>query len=285
MSEERYVIKKVLNNNVVFAKNNVGQDVVLTGLGLGFQRKKQDLVDNSRIEHIFTLEAPKTSGKLAALLEQIPIEYFYISDKIKKLAERRLKKSLSQNIYVTLCDHIFYSVHRLSQGLVFENQMMWEISRFYQEEYKVACDAIKIINNELKINLPESEASFIALHIINAEIHGDQIQAVVEMTKLIKGILNIVQYEFHMEFDENSISFTRFVLHLKFFSQRLITHEKSMGEAGFLFDQIKENMPDAFRCTKKIDEYIKSIYSYSISKNESVYLTLHIQRLLTNNKK
>lgn len=88
-SQEKYYVgrkicyKKVLNNNVVFAKNNVGQDVVLTGLGLGFQRKKQDLVDNSRIEHIFTLEAPKTSGKLAALLEQIPIEYFYISDKIK----------------------------------------------------------------------------------------------------------------------------------------------------------------------------------------------------------
>lgn len=112
--------------------------------------------------------------------------------------------------------------------------MVWEIRRFYTEEYQVAKKSISIINHVLDINLSEDEASFIALHIINAEINGKEIQSVVEMTKLIKDICNIVQYEFNIEFDEESLTYTRFILHLKFFSQRLLLHEHTMEEAAFL---------------------------------------------------
>ena len=38
--KEKHYIKKVLNNNVVFSKNKDGKDIILTGLGLGFQKMK-----------------------------------------------------------------------------------------------------------------------------------------------------------------------------------------------------------------------------------------------------
>lgn len=283
--KNQFIIKKVLNNNVIFSKNKEGQDVILTGLGIGFQKKKKDFVNPEQIERIFTLEKNTNSSKLSALLEQIPIEYFYLADKIKKLAEKNLQKDLSQNIYLTLCDHIFYAVQRLKKGLVFQNQLMWEIRRFYQAEYQIALESLKLINADLSIHLPEDEASFIALHIINAEINGEQIQSVVEMTKLIKAICNIVQYELHIELNEDSLTYTRFILHLKFFSQRLMLHEQPMDEADFLYDQVCQNMEKAFLCTKKISDYIKKSYHYSITKSEYVYLTIHIQRLLTESKK
>lgn len=282
--EKQFIIKKVLNNNVVFSKNDLGKDVILTGLGLGYQKKKKDLVDSDKVERIFTLDDTKTSNKLSNFLEHIPIEYFYLSDKIKKMAEVKLGKPLGQNIYVTLCDHIYYAVERIQQGLVFQNQLMWEIKRFYQEEYRIALDAIKIINEDLNVNLPEDEASFIALHIINAEINGEQIQSTIEMTKLIKSICNIVQYEFNMEFDEDTLTYTRFILHLKFFSQRLMLREQPINEADFLYEQVQCNMKDAFVCAGKIAIYIKKSYQYEITKSELVYLTVHIQRLLKEGK-
>ena len=75
---------------------------------------------------------------------------------------------------------------------------------FYPEEYQVAKKSIAIVNDALNISLSEDEASFIALHIINAEINGKELQSVIEMTKLIKDICNIVQYEFNIAFDEES---------------------------------------------------------------------------------
>ena len=78
--------------------------------------------------------------------------------------------------------------------MIFQNQLVWEIRRFYPEEYQVAKKSIAIVNDALNISLSEDEASFIALHIINAEINGKELQSVIEMTKLIKDICNIVQY-------------------------------------------------------------------------------------------
>ena len=157
--------------------------------------------------------------------------------------------------------------------MIFQNQLVWEIRRFYTEEYQVAKKSISIINHALDINLSEDEASFIALHIINAEINGKEIQSVVEMTKLIKDICNIVQYEFNIEFDEESLTYTRFILHLKFFSQRLLLHEHTMEEAAFLFDQVEQNMSDAFLCAKK-DFYLhqKNVMNMKSQKVRSYIL-------------
>ena len=169
--------------------------------------------------------------------------------------------------------------------MIFQNQLVWEIRRFYPEEYQVAKKSIAIVNDALNISLSEDEASFIALHIINAEINGKELQSVIEMTKLIKDICNIVQYEFNIAFDEESLTYTRFILHLKFFSQRLLLHENVMEEANFLYDQVEQNMSEAFLCAKKISTYIKKSYEYEISKSEIVYLTIHIQCLLTQGQK
>lgn len=285
MKQECFHVNKVLNNNVIFSKNQEGQDIILTGLGLGFQKRKGDPVETGKIERIFTLDEEATGSRLSELLKQIPIDYFYLADQIKQHAEKRLGKELNQNIYVTLCDHMYYAVERFRQGLLFQNQLMWEIRRFYPEEYKTALEAIEMMNSTLDLKLPEDEASFIALHIINAELNSTEIQSVIDMTKLIKGICNIVQYEFKMDFDESSFSYTRFILHLKFFSQRLMMKEAPVEEASFLYGQVRENMPESFGCSRKIASYIQKSYNYTITKSEQVYLTIHIQRLLSEGRK
>lgn len=50
-------------------------------------------------------------------------------------------------------------------------------------------------------------------------------------------------------------------------------------------NQVEQNMSEAFLCAKKISTYIKKSYEYEISKSEIVYLTIHIQRLLTQGQK
>lgn len=285
MEQECFHVKKVLNNNVIFSKNQEGQDIILTGLGLGFQKKKGDPVETEKIERIFILEEEATGNRLSELLKQIPIDYFYLADQIKQHAEHKLSKELNQNIYVTLCDHMYYAVERFKQGLLFQNQLMWEIKRFYPQEYQIALEAIKLMNSTLKVELPEDEASFVALHIINAELNGHEIQSVIDMTRLIKGICSIVQYEFKIDFDENSLNYTRFILHLKFFSQRLMMNEPPAEEASFLYPQVQENMAEAFQCSRKIASYIQKSYDYTITKSEQVYLTIHIERLLSESRK
>ena len=46
---------------------------------------------------------------------------------------------------------------------------------------------------------------------------------------------------------------------------------------SFLYEQVKLNYPEAFSCSEKIKNYIES----SHSRDEQVYITIHIQRLET----
>ena len=107
-----------------------------------------------------------------------------------------------------------------------KNALLWEIKRFYNHEYLIGKEALSIIKNRLAIELPEDEAGFIALHIVNAELDMAQVSQVSEMAKIIQHILNIVKYHFSMELDEYSLNYERFVTHLKFFVQRLFSGTK-----------------------------------------------------------
>ncbi|MCB5608037.1 PRD domain-containing protein, partial [[Ruminococcus] gnavus] len=71
---------------------------------------------------------------------------------------------------------------------------------FYQEEYKIAAEALKIINQKLMVNLSEDEVGFIALHFVNAELNSEM-EEVTQITKIIQEILNIVRYHLKISFD------------------------------------------------------------------------------------
>ncbi|MGR5986130.1 PRD domain-containing protein [Bacillus cytotoxicus] len=101
----------------------------------------------------------------------------------------------------------------------------------------------------------------------------------VTMTKIVQDILNIVKYHYKMDLDENSFNYSRFVTHLRYFAQRLLQHESSSNEDDFLFEQVKQKYNEAYRCTEKIEEYLRSRHNTLLSKDEKMYVTLHIHRV------
>ena len=87
------------------------------------------------------------------------------------------------------------------RGSCFENALLWEIKRFYAQEYELGQYAVRLIGEKLKIFLPEDEAGFIALHFVNAE-YGTNIQDAVRFPNLVRDILDIVISELKISLDE-----------------------------------------------------------------------------------
>lgn len=48
MEKRYYVIKKVLNNNVVISENQNKQEIIIMGSGIGFGKHVHDLVDSKK---------------------------------------------------------------------------------------------------------------------------------------------------------------------------------------------------------------------------------------------
>ena len=260
------------------AYNEQGKEVVVTGKGVGFQKKAGDQIDSDEVEKIFRLDDDHTN-EFEALIKDIPYEYIRVAGKIISNAKKCLDKKLSKNIYIGLTDHMNYAITRAQQNIRVENALLWEIKRFYHQEYQIGLDALDIIKKELGVSLPEDEAGFFALHIVNAEIGADM-RNTAKAPDIIKDVLNIVSYTLGVEMDENSLSYERFVTHLKFFLERILsgkTYEEGYYE---LNDMVKDNFPESYRCALRIQTYIKARLHYEVCEEELTYLAVHIQNIV-----
>lgn len=102
------------------------------------------------------------------------------------------------------------------------------------------------------------------------------------MTQIVVGISDIVRLHFGYDLEEDSFSYNRFMTHLQYLAQRIVSGVSGGKNDAFLYEQVKINYPESFVCTKKIATYIETSYAFDLSLDEQVYLTIHIQRLKDN---
>ena len=73
---ENMLILKILNNNLILSKDDLGQEIIVKGCGIAFQKKRGQEVEPSKIEKIFIAETPQKSKQMQTYLTLIPEEYF-----------------------------------------------------------------------------------------------------------------------------------------------------------------------------------------------------------------
>lgn len=270
-------ILRVINNNVVSAFDDDKREVVVVGKGIGFQKKPNDLINQEQVEKIFRLN-DKSTNIFEELIKDMPYEYIRVAGMIVSYAKNCLEKQLNKNIYITLTDHLNYAITRAKNNIFIENALLWEIKRFYYQEYRIGQEAIQIVKKELGVELSEHEAGFLALHIVNAEMDADMKQTA-KFPNIIKDIINIVTYTMGIELNQSSVYYERFITHLKFFLERILRKQVYESDYYEFHNMVKQNFPESFRCALRIKTYIKASMQYEIGEEELTYLSMHIQNM------
>ncbi len=273
-------VTKVINNNFVCSCNEKNKEIIVMGKGIGFKAKEGDEIDASKVEKVFTMNGKSAIDKFKRLIEELPIEHFKVSNDIINYAKRTLGKRLNQNIYITLTDHISFSVYRFKNGMKFSKPLLWEVKHFYNPEYIIGEYAVNLIKEKLGVEMGEDEAANIALHIVNAEYNTEMNDAL-KITTLIGDILKIVTDTFDIQLDEESLHYSRLITHLKFLSQRIFMGEMLKDSDDVFAEMIAMKYPEEFKCALKIRDYIEKQYNQRISNEELVYLAVHIRRVST----
>jgi beta-glucoside operon transcriptional antiterminator len=248
------------------------------GCGIAFKRSVGDPVDESLIEKVFILKQKDASDKFRSLLEDVPFEYVSLCDDIIEYAKNMLEVPLSEYIYVTLTDHINNSLKLYEDGIQNVNPLIWEIKKFYPKEFAIGLKALDFIEESIEKRIPEDEAGNIALHLINAQVNSsyNRVADVARQTEKIQDILNIIKYTYKITLDEKSVSYERFITHLRFFFQRLHKRDTAAAlEDDFLLRQVKSKYKNAYNCMLKIEKYLNT----ELSDEEKLYLTIHVHRI------
>nr|WP_288247991.1 PRD domain-containing protein [uncultured Romboutsia sp.] len=275
-------IKKVYNNNVILAfENSSKKEVILTGCGIGFGKKPNDTVDDSKIEKKFVIQDNNFESKVNKLASEIPEEVFAVSSGIIEYAEKNLNTTLDEYIYISLTDHIYFALKRYKENLPIKNELLYELRRIHKKEYEIGKWAIEYINKTFNVNFLIDEAGFIAMHIINANYRESTNKSCLIMN-IINQILDIIKNYYSIEFIEDEINFDRLLTHLKFFAKRLIDKTESIDtNNNGLLEIVKVQYKESYDCVKQIKSFIEENYTYKVNDDEVLYLILHINRVIS----
>lgn len=278
-------ISKVLNNNVVITTDQSQNEIIVMGRGIAFKKKVGDEISSETVDKVYRLENQTILSQFQELLADLPLEYLELSNEIIEYARRELSSPINDSIYISLTDHMHCAIERSKKGMTVKNVLLWDIKRFFPDEYQIGCKTVEKIKEHYGIQLPDDEAGFISLHLVNAQTENGDQGNIAELTQTMQDIINIVKYFFKTTFDEESVYFYRFTTHLKFFVSRMQNHTTHVDETDEdLLAMVKVKYRNAYQCVQKIAELLENQYQYQMSSDESLYLTIHIARLVQKNR-
>jgi len=271
-------VSKVLNQNAVLVTDD-GEEKVAIGKGVGFGKKKNDLIHSREIERMFVMEQDNQQ-KLQLLLDKIDEKYFFAAEKIIDYAETSLMESLSENLIIALTDHISFSADNIKNGIFVTNKLLKEIEVLYQEEFQIAQWSVDFLCNELDMPFSYNEAGFIAIHIHSARQGNNNNHNSIREVTIISDIISIIEKELDKDLhsEEMLLDYVRLTTHLRLMLQRFYNKQYATLDAQ-IFQVVKEKYKDSYEISKKIKVFLLKQYKISITKEELGYITLHIERL------
>ena len=268
----------MLNNNVVLARDEIGREAILTGRGLGFQRRRGQDVDASLISRRYILA--DNAQSVAEVIAGIPLERLAFIERVFRKAARGLNTDVPSSTLIAVVDHINQAMERVRQGLAMDYPLRAEVAHLHPEELQLAEAMVEEINAAQEVQLPGGEAVALALHLFTAAIGAPSAQAASEQSRLIGQVMGLLEKSFGEAFDADSVNATRFAVHLRYFLVRARTAVQiEDGTSSLVAEALRISDPDAYRVARRIRDLLEIRLNTIVTDDETAYLALHIARL------
>lgn len=274
--------RKSLNNNIALAVDDDGCEIIIIGTGVGFKKVKDQIIDPATIQKTFRIGMDDKYHKIEQFFNEIPLQVIDVTERIIQYGKDYLNQTLNDAILLALADHIHFALERSKQGVHMQNPLHWDIRHLYPKEYAVGHEAVRLINEAFGVILPLSEASSIALHFVNAQYGSSSMDQTIKITKIINEIVDVMMEHFQTSLEQESVSFSRFITHLRYFIVRQFNKESlSFKDENFLYEVLSQRYPQSFECARKLKLMLEQNYGFNITADEMVYLMIHIERVTT----
>ena len=268
----------MLNNNVVLARDEIGREAILTGRGLGFQRKRGQDVDASLISRRYI--PADNAQSVAEVIAGIPLERLALIERVFRKAARGLNTDVPSSTLIAVVDHINQAMARVCQGLTMDSPLRAEVAHLHPEELRLAEAMVEEINAAQEVQLPGGEAVALALHLFTAAIGAPSAQAASEQSRLIGQVMRLLEKSFGEAFDADSVNAARFAVHLRYFLVRARTAVQiEDGTSSLVAEALRVSDPDAYRVARRIRDLLEIRLNTAVTDDETAYLALHVARL------
>lgn len=268
-------IIKAFNNNIVLVQSD-GKEKMLLKKGIGFGKRPGDIVEKgTMIEKIFIIEDKENLRNFKELVNNVDEEFIGFCEELIYFISRELNQELSENIHIGLIDHLYFAIKRLKNNEEIQNPFLVEIETLYNVEFSLAQAVATKIENHLGIDIPEGEIGFIALHIHSARNNG-KLSNTIKYSFISNSIIEYVEDYLKIEIDRKSLDYARFLTHLRFAIERIITNTPISND---FIDVIKKKYRKSYKIAKESAKILEeNLEDVTVVEDEIAYLAIHIER-------
>lgn len=261
-------VVKNINNNVSLCLDSQGNEVIAMGKGLGFTKPPYE-IPLAKIERTFY----DINSNYYSIIAQIPDEILKLASKIVDYANNKTNNRYTSSLIVTLADHIQFTIKRAQQDINIKLPLIYEVNQLYPEEMQIGNQALKIINQSLKIHLPKEEAASIALHLVY--FNPQKNDSTKDSKSAVERCADVIEKEMNIVIDKSGFHYLRFVTHMYYLLDRVDKQTSISSDNEKMFLSLKEEYPNTYHCALRVKETLNAEFN----DEELLYLILHINRL------
>jgi beta-glucoside operon transcriptional antiterminator len=263
------VIKNI-NNNIAICQDSTGRAVIVFAKGIGFKKPPYE-VPVKDIQRTFYDVDPR----YLELIQKADETIIDIAIEIKNDCDRR-NIVTSPNLLFSLIDHITFALHRCEQGIYFNLPISQDIQHMFPEEFKAGRYGLELIQARKQKTLPKEEAAYIAMNIINSEKEVSDRQK--KEDEQIHEVCRIIEESLNFKIDEEGISYSRFVSHMRYWF-KVEHHAAKSDDYAHIFETVKETYPEEVQAARQVKDYLEGAGLGPLTEDDVLFITMHINRL------
>ena len=265
-----------INNNAAICVDGKGHELVALGRGIGFGTlpKEVALADIDRTFY-------GIDEKYLGLVGELPDEVLTFSAQLADVCRATLSYELSPNLPITLADHVAFMVKRAREHMVVQMPLAYDVQQAHPAEYKLGEMAVRGAQKTFRVRLPKGEAVGVALSIVNSALTQSERTARRERAaaELLEQVTRLVEGEMGIAVDRESFDYARFATHVQYLIDRVMAGTPIETQNEALYDEGVASFPQAAHCAQKAGTLIEGCLGGELTKEEQLYLMLHVNRI------
>lgn len=269
---------KVLNNNVVISVDERGRERVLMGRGVGFQLKATGIIDANQVEKTFVLDQASDQEHAVRVLAYAPYPIVEAVGAAVDGAERQLGRDLGRRLLIAVIDHIQYVLERLDNGIRIPTANLPQLRVLHPQEFAAATQMSETISSKLDRILPSEEAAFLTMHLLSAT-RNEPNGTAAQLFRRVQHVVTTVETGLGVTLDVDSPGYARFILHVQFLLQRLVSESMLRSSDNSFFEFARMKYPDSYRIAEEVKRYVSAATGSDLTDEELLYLIVHVERL------
>lgn len=283
----RIVIKQSLNQNAVISNDDKNEEFLLLEKGIGFNKKKGDIIKVTEKTKVIPINFTEQEQSIIQNLKELPNDLILVVEDTIKGAEKILGKELNTSSIFILSSHIYHALDREEEIDEVTLPFDYSLKYLFQEEYKAAKWSVEYLREKHNLQLPDSEIVFFTFHLVDALQSNSQPRAVMDIGNVLNDIVKILEQNtlIDVELDKDSINFSRFLIHIRYFLMRQNDKKqeddmKKNLKFEPLYNKIASEFPKTYPIVEEVQRVLENKHEMIINYEENLYLLLHVQRLI-----